>query len=387
MTQNQLTEIFNKLGFKIRSHPVFISYIEMGAEEAFSFSSIVGSSYLIYPYGITMKGRSEIFIHRSIFSNGYLIYSPGLFSRDQNGYLIEGDSKDILLNKYPSIFTGIKKLIIIDITNGNPSNIEESVYNQINENGEDPSEYLLYKNYTTRIVSESLMEYFACVHFIKQGYLVENQVPWFQQNLTYKNKVLQGGIPDFSAFKSSVIGYLKSVNILPDDKGLPINLLPVITSFRSIRAFPGNIQKNVNYELLIGEAKTSNAGLAQAKIQLEKYQAVELANEVFTIIPDVEESGVINIGNFYIENAVCKYNKQTKQNKTNTSSQAIDNSWIDTYIKMLLLGNFNIPTIYKFINKFRETNSLNILEFYDATHLLDSVANTDNSEFFKYFFK
>ena len=185
MTQNQLLEIFTNIGFTTRSHSLFQNYVEMSAEEAFSFSSIVGSSYLIYPYGITMKGRSEVFIHRSIFSNGYLIYSPGLFNRDQNGYLIEGESKDILMSKYPNIFNGNKKLIIVDITKNNASNIEEKVFGLIKQSGNDPSEYLLYKNYTERVVSESLLEYFSCIYFIKRGYLVENQVLGFQQNLTY----------------------------------------------------------------------------------------------------------------------------------------------------------------------------------------------------------
>ena len=46
-----------------------------------------------------------------------------------------------------------------------------------------------------------------------------------------------------------------------------------------------------------------------------------------------------------------------------------------------------MPIIYQFINEFREKNSLDTLEFYDATHLLDSVSNTDNHTYFKYFFK
>ena len=71
-----LFEIFKNLNYKVVPDPHFGEVIEMTAEEAFDFSAIVGSNYLLGMYGISMKGRNEVFIHRNIFHGGAYIYSP-----------------------------------------------------------------------------------------------------------------------------------------------------------------------------------------------------------------------------------------------------------------------------------------------------------------------
>ena len=72
----------------------------MSAEDAFDFSSVVGSNYLINDNGISMKGRNEVFIHRSLFHNNSLIYSPGLYGRDINLELQDENSGCLLKNKF-----------------------------------------------------------------------------------------------------------------------------------------------------------------------------------------------------------------------------------------------------------------------------------------------
>ena len=84
----------------------------MSAEDAFDFSSIVGSNYLDKFNGISMKGRNEIFIHRSVFLEKSLIYSPGLFGRNEKLELKDENSGFTLKDKYPQVFTGQKKVII-----------------------------------------------------------------------------------------------------------------------------------------------------------------------------------------------------------------------------------------------------------------------------------
>lgn len=375
-----IAKIFNTLGFPTIRNACGFSVVEMDAKNAFIFSSIVGAKYLLYQNGITMKGRAEVFIHRGVFSNGYLIYSPGLFSRDINGNLIEGNSADVLKERFPTVFEGNKRILIFDVAEGVRSNIEGSVYQKIKDINEDPSNYVLYKNYLSNNIGESLQEYLATIYFSKLGYLTENQTPWFQQNYKYNNKVLQGGIPDFSAFHSNISNYLYKYGIIDKDQGIPVTLIPVIKNFGISKGKRDTI--NYNYELLIGEAKTGSSSLPQAIKQLEKYAAVNLANKLFTIIPDSSENN--KFGSFYISNSTPSY-KSGYSGEVDPKQQRIDNDWIDTYIKMLLLGNVKFSTIIDFISVFRSNNRLLQVRDYEATHLLDAVQNTSNEDFFNFF--
>jgi hypothetical protein len=56
-------QIFKNLNFNLIDDVCFAEVIEMSAEDAFDFSAIVGSNYLISENGISAKGRNEIFIH------------------------------------------------------------------------------------------------------------------------------------------------------------------------------------------------------------------------------------------------------------------------------------------------------------------------------------
>lgn len=80
-----------------------------------------------------------------------------------------------------------------------------------------------------------MYEYLAAIHFINKGYIVENQVPWFQQNYKYNGKILNGGIPDFSAFKISSYSQLIKHGIIEKDKGILINKIPVLSNFKKLK--------------------------------------------------------------------------------------------------------------------------------------------------------
>ena len=383
MKSTELLKIFANLGFNIKADSIFGNVIEMSAEEAFIFSAITGAKYLFYENGITMKGRYEVFIHRAIFSNNHLIYSPGLFSRTINGYIKEGNSSRYLLRTYPQLFSGNKKIVLYDIMPKQISNIENEVYNQIVNANLDVDNYLLYKNFLSNNVGESLLEYFASLYFINRGYLVENQVPWFQQNYKYKGMVLQGGIPDFSAFNASISNLLYKYNFI-DNKGIPLCLLPVIKLFRrNIFDKLGKQEKIYNYSLLIGEAKTSINSLPQAIKQLEKYNAVNLASQLFTIIPNSQTNE--QYGSLYVSDDFSLIYNPGNLYSVDLERSAIDDKWISTYIKMLLLGNLNFEDIIKFIINFRKNNSLSKLEHYQSSHLIDAIQNTDDESFFKFF--
>lgn len=107
--KNILMGIFNQIGFKTIKDDLFGEILEMSAYDTFDFSALTGAKYLSNENGVTVKGRNETFIHRSIFQEDALIYSPGLFERDINEYVEEGNSANYLNSKYPFIFKGNKK--------------------------------------------------------------------------------------------------------------------------------------------------------------------------------------------------------------------------------------------------------------------------------------
>lgn len=379
MTGTEIIKIFEKIGFPIKEDSIFGKVISFTPEEAYLFSTTTGAKYLYYQNGITMKGRAEVFIHRSVFSNNYLIYSPGLFGRTIDGFLKEGNSSRNLKEKYPEIFSGEKSLIIYDISNES-SNIENKIYTKILKSGKNPQNYLLYKNFLSNILGESFQEYLASIFFIKQGYVVENQVPWFQQNYKYRGSTLQGGIPDFSAFTCPFLKYLYKLGIIDENNGISINLLPTIINFRTLKE--KNIDKDFSHHLIIGEAKTTSSSLPQALTQLKKYNSVNLADSLFTIIPNSNTNNLY--GSMYIDDSYNLIFKKGKDEELDLNNKIIDSNWLDTYIKVLLLGNISFNEILDFINTFRKTNHLELLDNYESIHLLDAVQNTSNEEYYNY---
>ena len=379
MDNEDILKILSNLGFKVIQTAVG-PMIVMSPEEAFLFSSISGAQYLLTPNGVSFKGRSEVFIHRSVFSDGYLIYSPGLFSRTMEGFLKEENSSDRLVSDYPHVFNLDKFIYIRDINQGEFSNIENSCFKELKSAGLKCEDFVLYKNFLYGGLDEALLEYLACMEYINQGYMVENQVPWFQQSYKYNGRVLNGGTPDFSAFHSSISSKLDELGIINDNKGIAVNLLPYIKLFRKNINLANVVKKNFNYELIIGEAKTSRSSALQAVKQLDKYSAVDLAEEFYTIITDCENNNS-KYGEMFIKGHRLVVHKANKAVNLNTSSRAEDNHWIDLYIKMLLLGNFAFDSILNLIKNFRSKNNLTLLNNYEACHLLDAVQNISNDEF------
>ncbi len=387
MNKESILKIFSKLGFAISKDNDLGDVIEMEAKDAFIFSSIIGSPYLIYPYGVIMKGRCEVFIHRSVFSDGYYTYTPGLFNRDKKGNLTEGNSADILLKKYPSVFKNKKYIYIHDIKVDCLSNIESEIFDFIKSKGKNTEDFILYKNFISGASTEPLFEYLSSLIYIKEGYLTENQVPWFQQNLKYDNKTLQGGIPDFSAFHCELSSYLESIGIINSNYGAVLNLLPVIKNFQKIKLYDKKTKKTIKttkYKLIIGEVKYSKLSLPGALHQLKKYKEVNLVNELYTIIPDVKDNLNDYIGEIYLDNNGLNINKSNYDIEIDNKRQQIDNDWINVYIKMLLLGNLSFPKIIELIESHRKNKGLPLFTSYEAAHLLDAIECSDNDSYFNY---
>ncbi len=376
-----LLDIFTNLGFKVYTEKILGEIVEISPLEGFLFSSITGAEYMINETGVTMKGRSEVFIHRSVFQEGAYIYTPGLFNRDINGNLLEGNSSFHLLKKYPAVFSGHKYILIETIPTGRSSSIEKVIHNKIKTSSISPENIILFKNFESGASLEPLLEYFACKLFISKGYLVENQVPWFQQSFSMAGNrtgiKLTGGIPDFSAFHSFISNVLSRVGLIGNE-GILLNVLPVARNFGLFsRTTPSKTVVNYKYELIIGEVKSSKNGLDQAINQLRKYSSVGLADSLYTIIPDVLDNGIPEFGEIYLDANRININIPKRTVLGNNAFKREDSEWIDNYIKFLLLGNLQFNKIVEMIEIHRKKHFLPKLNHYQSRHLIDMVINTD----------
>ena len=109
--------------------------------------------------------------------------------------------------------------------------------------------------------------------FSKEGYIFENQTPFFQQSYKYNNQILNGGIPDISAFHYSGCEVLYKYNFINDTEGLNLSILPVYYNFKDLFNFKINKPKSYKYKLILGEAKSDSSSYQQALNQLEKYSS------------------------------------------------------------------------------------------------------------------
>ena len=175
---------------------------------------------------------------------------------------------------------------------------------------------------------------------------------------------------------------LYSLGIINED-GIPLSLIPVYKNFIKIKPRDEYIDLNNEYELLIGEAKTSKTSLKAALKQLEKYDAVDLADELFTIMPDSDNND--SYGSLFIDSQfnICYSSKKSKD--INQAFKKQDNDWLDTYIKALLLGNLPFNIVIEIINMVRNRNNMDIDKDYEDIHLLDALQNISNKEFFEFF--
>lgn len=384
MKIEHIIEFFKNLNFKVENFNKIGYAIKVSEIDGFIFSAITGAQYLINDVGVTMKGRNEVFIHRSVFQKGMYIYSPGLYGRDINMNLLEENSAPGLLNKYPEVFSGEKYILPVHISSKEFSNIEYRVFNSLLNNGYNPANFILFKVFESESCLEPFFEYLTAVYFLSLGYFVENQVPWFQQSYEYCGKKLTGGIPDFSAFHSDVSNIFYQYGLIENNRGLILNIIPVLMNFKFykdilIKTHDKNKivnKKDFSYYLAIGEVKSNKFSLLQALKQLEKYKSVNLANDLFTIIPDVKNNSIEYFGEIYCEDFKLRHNKAESNFKIDETQQTIDSEWISNYIKFLLTGNLYLNEIYELINEYRGDNRLMSLKNYESRHLIDMVINT-----------
>ena len=366
------------LGFEIIETEVG-KFVKMSTLDALRFSIIHGASFLNNEVGTTLKGRGEVFIHRAVFQNNCLIYSPGLFGRDENCFIKPGNSFRELKKKFPKVFEGEYKFVYpIELKEDQRSNVEKEYYLKFNElyskhkkDYLNPSNILLLKIFKRGTNLEPFLEYLTSVYFNRKGYITENQTPWFQQKYTLDGKTINGGIPDFSAFKYDLLSPLSEKGIYSE--GMPVQEFGLLF----LKGIGKKSKKEVKYELKIGEAKISRSSKPQINKQLTQYSEANLADALFGIIPD-ETQGFDNFG-LLTFNTGIEYNEKNAT-KQNNNIRKEDNIWLGIYTKILLLSNLEFEDIKKFVNQTNHENKINIT----SKDLLDCILKVKDDELIKY---
>src|SRR5690606_8912795 len=100
-------------------------------------------------------------------------------------------------------------------------------------------------------------------------------------------------------------------------------------------------------------------------------------DEFFTIIPNSYTNE--KYGSLYIKDNKLVYSSKNRTHLSDSRTQEDDN-WMNTYIKMLLLGNVEFSKIKGFIKDFRKKNNLSDLKEFESTHLLDAVQKCTNDD-------
>jgi len=353
LDKDSMIEILHKnFGFKKVEDPFGNSAIQMSARDAFRYSLIQGSPFLVDEYGVTLKEQLKVFYHRSSLNENYYLYCPGLFGvkRDRETLLLDEGNASVYMKKNfrPMFSKSIKKIIIFHeydpTSKESRSEIERKVYEQIQEQKKEPKNYLLTIVRTDNKQKESFLEYVACEFFNRKGYLTETQVP-------FKNN---RGIPDFAAYKIKE----KYMKILSKHKlidgGCCLPEISAAKSFISNKKYK-SIEPATKYEMNIGEAKIGTPH--EAIGQLDKYADAKISKQLFsiTVNPTKKTTSKGNptknksckYGEFYFDDEFnINYNPITIST-TELDKQKIknDEKFLLNYIKLYALGNLPLEKI------------------------------------------
>ncbi len=350
---DSMIEILHKnFGFKKVEDPFGCPAIQMSSRDAFRYSLIQGSPFLVDEYGVTLKEQLKVFYHRSSLNENYYLYCPGLFGvkRDRETLLLDKGNASVYMKKnFRSMFSrSIKKIIIFyeydPKGNESRAEIERKVYEQILKENKEPKNYLLTIVRTDNKQKESFLEYVACEFFNRKGYLTETQVP-FQNNR---------GIPDFAAYKikDEHMKILSKYKLI--DGGCCLPEISAAKSFISNKKYESP-EPNTEYEMNIGEAKI---GIPYtAKGQLKKYANTKISKHLFSITPNPTKKTTskrkpaknksCKYGEFYFDDEFnINYNPITIAT-TDLDKQKIknDEEFLLNYIKLYALGNLPLEKI------------------------------------------
>lgn len=284
--------------------------IKMDAISAFLFANVTGAGYLDNPTFLfspkgTQKTLREAFQYNlvtGIFNETSLFYSPAE-----------------LKHKRPYIFSGDKFVVFKEFVNECDLSEElQDDYDNILDSGGQPTDYIIGRIEASKSGNglEPFLEYLACEHFKRKGYVVENQVPL----------AATVGSPDFGGYK-----------IKGSDNGFHINELSLLRFTRNF----GIIQELIITDVIVGEAKTSTTIMEK---QVRKYMNTGLFSCAYELHPDKaapsnNSFGLMNLDSNYsvqLQEPLAKYAGGTKSDYSKQDYCL----WITNYFKFYLMANF-----------------------------------------------
>ena len=133
----------------------------------------------------------------------------------------------------------------------------------------------------------------------------------------------------------------------------------------------------LKYELILGEVKTDVSYLNQAINQLTKYSKVELANRLYTIIPNCKNNNNNYFGEGFISKEKFFINESINKINVNKDNQKVDEDWLNNSIKLNLLGNLPFEELKRLIKKRHKMNKDS--KIY-SSHLLNYAVNSSVEE-------
>jgi hypothetical protein len=319
---------------------IFGEVLEISPIEAFRYSAITNSPYLLTEYGYSPFGKLITFNHRNYSINS------GLFDFSKKEIdLLNAPVK--LSSLYPSLFSGNKRLVFI---NTKTSNIESKIFSKIKNAGKEPKNYLITKVKKTGSDLEHFFEFIACKVFSNQGYYCENQIPW-----SYHGK------PDFAAYKSTLFNVLSERRLISNGGFIiDLTMIPIIEK--------SGVTSHKNYEVVVGEVKSKSQ-----KSQILDYLKTGLPDWVIEIMPDkkmsTEKVGLLRIKD--------DFEVEIIRPKTLSSIEKVksaDQEWFENYIKSLLLSNIPSESLIKIIKSHSPTRMA------ASKDLIDFIRNTSIDE-------
>lgn len=303
--------------------------IKMNAKEAFLYANVTGSGYFDNPtYLFSPKGTQKILREAfqynfvtGIFDGANLFYSPA--------------ELDI---RKPYIFHGPKYIVFEEFKNecAFTEKLHDS-FDMLTDQGIKTTDFIISRIETIKIGNgmEPFLEYLACEHFKKQGFVVENQIP-------LKATV---GSPDFGGYKVS------------NSNGFHINELSLLRIFKNYE-----ITESLDCtSVIVGEAKTATTVMEK---QLKKYLNTGLFSKGYELhpnkpVPSNEGFGLLNIDEEHIVNVSEPLTTYEIQDN-NSLSIGDYKQWIGNYFKYFLVANLTKKEFADWIKSECGTKELNV---------------------------
>jgi len=358
LDKDSMIEILHKnFGFKKVKDPFGNPAIEMPARDAFRYSLIQGAPYLSQEYGYTCKEQMRVFYGRSSLNNGFVYYTPGLFGVKRIGdtiHLDEGNSPYYLNKKFPKMFHGDKTIIFHETTGVESlTEIEINIHKKIVEKKKDPSNFLLTLVDLGDKRKEGFQEFVASQYFNKLGYLTESQVPFSNTQ----------GVPDFAAYHSPFIDTLIDEKFI--DTPCPLAEISTACIFKNNGKL---FNQKIDYEILIGEAKTNSDALKQ----LNTHKKLKLASYLFEIYANQKKNTNFGLLKFN-DDFIIDFDKEPKQNVDKKLLEK-DEEFFENYLKFYLIANLPLEKIkQKFVKSKTERETEQMIQNVMKGKFLDII--------------